>query len=88
MRVSSSAAAASSSGAATTGLSSDKPEYRSVIVIGAGASGLFAAKTLRPRFPDVLILEAQAHAGGRINQVHGLVPWPVQIGPEFVHGAK
>ena len=45
--------------ATQAGSSIDGHPYRSVVVIGAGASGLFAAKTLLPRFPDVLILEAQ-----------------------------
>ncbi|MEW5316230.1 MAG: hypothetical protein WDW38_007611 [Sanguina aurantia] len=62
--------------------------YHSVAVIGAGAAGLFCASQLRSRFPDVIVLEAQDHVGGRIRQAHGMAPWPIEMGPEFVHGAN
>lgn len=26
--------------------------------------------------------------GGFLSQVHGIAPWPVELGPEFVHGAN
>lgn len=89
----------------------------SVAVIGAGLAGLQAARDLRTRFPDVLVLEAASCVGGRIqqvqklayccalqllvgsefvkasrvpalHQVNNLMPWPVELGPEFIHGAK
>ncbi len=34
----------------------------------------------------VVVLEAGDHLGGRVSQVEGLAPWPVQLGPEFIHG--
>jgi monoamine oxidase len=43
--------------------------YHTVIVIGAGAAGLYAAQQLRQQYPDVLVVEAQNHVGGRIRQV-------------------
>lgn len=46
--------------------------YHSCIVIGAGAAGLYAAHLLRARYPDVLVVEAQDHVGGRIRQVRCL----------------
>ncbi|KAK9823038.1 hypothetical protein WJX81_001999 [Elliptochloris bilobata] len=55
---------------------------------GAGLSGLYATRELRKHFTDVLLVEASAHVGGRIQQVDGLMPWPVELGPEFIHGAK
>lgn len=61
-------------------------ETRSVVVIGAGISGLYAAQLLRRQYPDLLVVEAQDRIGGRIMQVHGMAPWPVELGPEFVHG--
>ncbi|WIA08987.1 hypothetical protein OEZ85_008401 [Tetradesmus obliquus] len=62
--------------------------YHSVIVIGAGAAGLYAAQQLRQQYPDVLVVEAQNHVGGRIRQLHGFTGWPIEVGPEFVHGAN
>lgn len=43
--------------------------YHSVVIIGAGLSGLYAAQLLKDRFPDVVLLEAQNRVGGRIKQV-------------------
>eukprot|EP00878_Enallax_costatus_P027136 GHUV01029188.1.p1 GENE.GHUV01029188.1~~GHUV01029188.1.p1 ORF type:complete len:433 (+),score=137.10 GHUV01029188.1:367-1665(+) len=61
-------------------------EYRTVVV-GAGPSGLYAARLLKQQYPDVLVVEAQNHVGGRIRQLHGFTGWPIEVGPEFVHGA-
>lgn len=41
----------------------------SVVVIGAGLSGLQAARTLSKAFPDLLVVEASEHIGGRVRQV-------------------
>ncbi|GLC55793.1 hypothetical protein PLESTB_001029400 [Pleodorina starrii] len=60
--------------------------FHSVAVIGAGLSGLYSAHLLKDRFPDVVLLEAQNRVGGRVKQIHDLAPWPVEAGPEFVHG--
>jgi cation diffusion facilitator CzcD-associated flavoprotein CzcO len=43
--------------------------FHSVVVIGAGAAGLFAGQLLKSQFPDVLVVEAQDRIGGRIKQV-------------------
>lgn len=60
-----------------------------VVVVGAGVAGLTAANRLRQLgIDDVLVVEAADHVGGRIKQVEGVLPWPVELGPEFVHGAK
>ncbi len=39
-----------------------------VVVVGAGLAGLYAARELRKRFVDVLLVEASAQVGGRIQQ--------------------
>ncbi|MBV8082198.1 MAG: FAD-dependent oxidoreductase [Candidatus Eremiobacteraeota bacterium] len=58
-----------------------------VIVIGAGAAGLAAARFLASRSARVLVLEARDRIGGRV--------WwrplpdaasPVELGAEFIHG--
>lgn len=42
------------------------PESHSVIVVGAGLSGLYAAWQLQQQQVDVIVLEARKRAGGRI----------------------
>ncbi|KAL3134987.1 hypothetical protein ABBQ32_007941 [Trebouxia sp. C0010 RCD-2024] len=69
-------------------MSSAAIDSHSVVVVGAGLAGLYAAKLLQQRFPGVIVLEATAQPGGRVKQVHGIAPWPVEAGPQFVHGAN
>jgi monoamine oxidase len=58
-----------------------------VLVIGAGAAGLAAARVLTAAGRPVRILEARDRIGGRIHTLrHGSVPVPIELGPEFVHG--
>jgi monoamine oxidase len=58
-----------------------------VIVIGAGAAGLTAARDLRRAGWNVLCLEARDRIGGRILTIHDpLTAVPVELGAEFVHG--
>lgn len=64
-------------------------EHHAVVIIGAGATGLYAAQKLKAAgITDVVIVEASKVAGGRIRQLEGLAPWPIQLGPEFIHGAE
>ena len=58
-----------------------------VIVIGAGASGLAAARALSGAGKRVCVVEARQRVGGRIHTLHiaGL-PLPVELGAEFIHG--
>jgi monoamine oxidase len=55
-----------------------------VIVIGAGAAGLAAARELSIAGLDVIILEARNRIGGRINTHFDSLP--IELGAEFVHG--
>jgi monoamine oxidase len=58
-----------------------------VIVIGAGASGLAAARLLRDEGMRTLVLEARDRIGGRIRSVDAPgLDLPVELGAEFVHG--
>ena len=58
-----------------------------VVVIGAGAAGLAAARALHDAGLSVVILEARDRIGGRIHTHHepGL-PVPIELGAEFIHG--
>jgi monoamine oxidase len=58
-----------------------------VLVLGAGAAGLAAARALVDAGRTVIVLEAQPRVGGRIRTVHvpGL-PTALELGAEFVHG--
>ncbi|MGE5177946.1 MAG: flavin monoamine oxidase family protein [Bacteroidota bacterium] len=58
-----------------------------VVIVGAGAAGLEAARELRARGRSVLVLEARDRIGGRaFTIVDGGVPLPIELGAEFIHG--
>ncbi len=58
-----------------------------ILIIGAGACGLMAAKELSAKGKQVTVLEAKPHAGGRIHTLHSKeFLQPVESGAEFIHG--
>lgn len=58
-----------------------------IIIIGAGACGLNAARELSRNGKSVAILEARNRAGGRIYTVKDeTFALPVETGAEFIHG--
>jgi monoamine oxidase len=57
-----------------------------VIVLGAGAAGLAAARRLRDAGATVQVLEARHRIGGRIWTDETFAPFPVEYGAEFIHG--
>lgn len=58
-----------------------------VIIIGAGAAGLAAARELSGAGKRVCIVEARGRIGGRIATVHvSDLPFPIELGAEFIHG--
>src|SRR5262249_34702730 len=58
-----------------------------VIVIGAGAAGLAAARELSQAGLTAVVIEARDRIGGRVFTVHSPeYPLPVELGAEFVHG--
>ena len=71
-------------------------QFVSVAVIGGGVAGLAATGALAsaasssssPSSSSVLLLEARDELGGRVRQLRGLAPWPIEMGPEFVHGER
>lgn len=63
------------------------PRDSAILVVGAGAAGLAAARVLTAAGRPVRILEARDRIGGRIHTVrHASIPLPIELGPEFVHG--
>jgi monoamine oxidase len=58
-----------------------------IIVIGAGATGLMAARELIGAGRSVTVLEARNRCGGRIHTInHGLYFKNTELGAEFIHG--
>ncbi len=60
-----------------------------VLVLGAGAAGLAAARDLSHAGLRVTIIEARPRVGGRILTVHdSRSPVPLELGAEFIHGGR
>ena len=58
-----------------------------VIIIGAGAAGLSAARVLSEKGKSVCIVEARDRIGGRIHTLTSAgFSVPVEAGAEFIHG--
>jgi monoamine oxidase len=58
-----------------------------VIVVGAGAAGLAAARTLHDAGIEVVVREARNRIGGRVlTVVDPVTALPLELGAEFIHG--
>jgi monoamine oxidase len=58
-----------------------------VLVLGAGAAGLAAARDLSQAGLRVTVIEARPRVGGRILTLHdSRAPLPLELGAEFIHG--
>jgi monoamine oxidase len=58
-----------------------------VVIIGAGAAGLSAARALTGAGRRVCLIEARPRIGGRIHTLHVPdLPLPIELGAEFIHG--
>ncbi|MDZ4765984.1 MAG: NAD(P)/FAD-dependent oxidoreductase [Chloroflexota bacterium] len=56
------------------------------IIVGAGAAGIAAARTLHDAGLRVVVLEASDRIGGRTHTAHDIANFPVELGAEFIHG--
>ncbi len=57
-----------------------------VVILGAGAAGLYAGWYLQERGFDVKILEASDRVGGRIRPLSGFADFDIELGAEEIHG--
>src|ERR1044071_8042545 len=55
-----------------------------ILIVGAGAAGIAAARELSTAGLNVIIFEARNRIGGRISTHFD--SWPIELGAEFVHG--
>src|SRR5213594_1495583 len=60
-----------------------------VLIVGAGAAGLAAARDLSHAGLTVTLIEARPRVGGRVLTLHDpRSPVPLELGAEFIHGAS
>jgi lysine-specific histone demethylase 1B len=57
-----------------------------VIIIGAGAAGLYAAYILKSKGIDFQLLEASSTHGGRLGKLTGFANFPIDTGAQWLHG--
>jgi monoamine oxidase len=58
-----------------------------VVVVGAGAAGLAAARHLHEAGIEVAVVEARDRIGGRVCTIRDpQTSAPIELGAEFVHG--
>jgi lysine-specific histone demethylase 1B len=58
----------------------------SVVIIGAGAAGLYAAYVLKRLGIPCTVLEASGRMGGRMGKLEGFADFPIDLGAEWLHG--
>jgi lysine-specific histone demethylase 1B len=57
-----------------------------VLIIGAGAAGLYAGYILKSKGIDFQILEASPSYGGRLGKLTGFANFPIDTGAQWMHG--
>lgn len=66
----------------------DKFKDYNVVVIGAGAAGLYTGWYLKERGFNVTILEASNRLGGRIKSFDGFSDYDIELGAERIYGSN
>jgi len=56
------------------------------IIVGAGVAGLAAARELTQAGVRAVVLEARDRLGGRVHTLSHSLPYPIELGAEFIHG--
>ncbi len=59
-----------------------------VLIVGAGAAGLYAGYLLNSKGIPYSILEASDRYGGRLGKLDGFADFPLDLGAEWLHGKK
>jgi lysine-specific histone demethylase 1B len=57
-----------------------------VIIIGAGAAGLYAGYILKSKGIDFKIIEASNYIGGRMGKLAGFADYTIDTGAQWLHG--
>ncbi len=57
-----------------------------VLIIGAGAAGLYAGYLLKMNGIDFTIVEAGAEVGGRLGKLTGFADYDIDTGAQWMHG--
>ena len=57
-----------------------------VMIIGAGAAGLYAGYILKSKGIDFKILEASNSIGGRMGKLNGFADYTIDTGAQWLHG--
>jgi lysine-specific histone demethylase 1B len=70
----------------TNSLFEDTSFHGKVLIIGAGAAGLYAGYILKSKGIDFQILEAAPNYGGRLGKLTGFANFPLDIGAQWMHG--
>ena len=69
-------------------LYSDSTFKGDVIIIGAGASGMYAAYLLAQQGINVRVLEASDSYGGRVKSLTDFADFHIELGAEVIHGER
>jgi monoamine oxidase len=57
-----------------------------ILIIGAGAAGLYAGYILKSKGISFQILEASNNYGGRLGKIDGFANFPLDTGAQWLHG--